>query len=141
MLAVEACRVTWCGHQLWWPHGHTVGAAAAHIARPVEGHPLVPVGASVGPRLFGRHPWVPAEKKVTVGTGSTLVGPGSPYKRGRMRHPGTSMRVPGTHGCGTQGLPCGTQGPTDRGSLQKKRSRWVPHGEESTEPKQVYGVC
>jgi hypothetical protein len=19
MLAVKACRVTWCGHQLWWP--------------------------------------------------------------------------------------------------------------------------
>ncbi len=33
----------------------------------VEGQPWVPVGSTVGPRLLGRHPWVPAQKSSTVG--------------------------------------------------------------------------
>jgi hypothetical protein len=65
--------------------------------------------SSLGPRwgicgspTFGRHPWVPAEKKVTVGPGSTLVGPGSrtngdgkhrsPHKTRQPWVPATSFR-------------------------------------------------
>jgi hypothetical protein len=33
----------------------------------VEGQPWVPVGSTLGPRLLGRHPWVPAQKLSTVG--------------------------------------------------------------------------
>jgi hypothetical protein len=33
----------------------------------VEGQPWVPVGSTVGPRLLGRHPWVPTQKSSTVG--------------------------------------------------------------------------
>jgi hypothetical protein len=56
------------------------------ISRSLEGgrrSSLGPRWGICGSPTFGRHPWVPAEKKVTVGPGSTLVGPGSPYKRGQ----------------------------------------------------------
>jgi hypothetical protein len=57
-----------------------VGPAQPQRQGPSRRVSLGPRWGICGSPTFGRHPWVPAEKEVTVGPGSTLVGPGSPYK-------------------------------------------------------------
>ena len=53
------------------PTGDPKASPTATILMPqlfrVEGQPWVPVGSTVGPRLLGRHPWVPAQESSTVG--------------------------------------------------------------------------
>jgi len=53
-----------------FPSADARAAAACLLAKmafAVEGQPWVPVGSTLGPRLLGRHPWVPAQKSSTVG--------------------------------------------------------------------------
>jgi len=87
----------------------------------VEGQPWVPVGSTVGPRLLGRHPWVPAQKSSTVGPRdqfSLLRAVGNQTKlstidtvafrvRRRPDHLHSSRRAPPLHS------PCQKFGNTD----------------------------
>ena len=86
MLAVEACRVTWRGHQLWWPREETQSVQRQHP-----------------PRVWTL--W-PARHR----TPAPAQSPGSVSPQSMMdcddNHPGPDDNVPGLHS-----TPCsGTRG-------------------------------